>query len=225
MKEARGLIIRRLREAKGLTQNDLASASGLSLSLIRGIEQDTRPNFTIDTLNALAGAFYLPVEKFIKILEGKDDSVHEAPAEYDPLAVIKERLENAELVNVPVKGYVNAGTPAVAEQQDLGTVAIPKSDLSGVKKVSGVFALRVSGDSLEGDGIQNGDTVLVDPEPAIIDGKIYIVKLGNECVARHLHREDGYVVLTSSNGKYQRIEAKELEVQGRIILAGNWRKY
>ena len=210
-----------------MTQQDLADKSGLSLSSIRAIEQNTRPNSTFDTLKALALGLGLNTEKFIATLGGKEDLnsvVSEAPVEYDPLAVLKDRLERTELISVPVRGYVSAGIPAPAEQMDLGTVLIPKSELSGVKRMAGVFALKVSGDSLQGDQIENGDFVIVDPEPQVIDGKIYIIHMNEGSVARHLHREDGFVVLTSSNGNYQRIEAKELEVQGRVVLAGNWKR-
>lgn len=80
-----------------------------------------------------------------------------------------------------------------------------------------VFALRISGDSLIGDKINNGDNVVIDPNPDIIEGKIYAVKLQNEFVARHVHREGEFVVLTSSNGKYERMKVEEAEIVGRII--------
>jgi SOS-response transcriptional repressor LexA len=78
---------------------------------------------------------------------------------------------------------------------------------------------------LIGDDIQDKDTVIVDPDPVIIDGRIYIVKLDNEFVARHLHRENGFVILTSSNGKYDKMKVKEVEIKGRVVLSGKWKKH
>ena len=122
-------------------------------------------------------------------------------------------------------GYIAAGIPISAEQMDLGKIVVSKLDLSGALKMSGIFGLIVSGDSLIGDDIQDKDTVIVDPDPVIIDGRIYIVKLGNEYVARHLHRENGFVILTSSNGKYDKMKVKEVEIKGRVVLSGKWKKH
>jgi SOS-response transcriptional repressor LexA len=83
--------------------------------------------------------------------------------------------------------------------------------------VSGLYCLRISGESLIGDQINNGDDVVIEPFPDLIDGKIYAVKLDNQFVARHVHRENGYVILTSSNGKYEKMKVEELEMVGRII--------
>jgi SOS-response transcriptional repressor LexA len=126
---------------------------------------------------------------------------------------------------VPIIGYITAGIPVPTEQQDLGKIPVSKLDLSGVSKMSGVFGLIVSGDSLIGDEIQDRYTVIVDPNPDIIDGKIYIVKVGTEYVARHLHRENGYVILTSSNGKYEKMQVKEVEIKGRVVLSGTWKRH
>jgi SOS-response transcriptional repressor LexA len=77
--------------------------------------------------------------------------------------------------------------------------------------------LRISGESLIGDQINNGDDVVIEPFPDLIDGKIYAVKLDNQFVARHVLREKGYVILTSSNGKYEKMKVEGLGMVGRII--------
>jgi len=43
--------------------------------------------------------------------------------------------------------------------------------------VSGLYCLRISGESLIGDQINNGDDVVIEPFTDLIDGKIYAVKL------------------------------------------------
>jgi SOS-response transcriptional repressor LexA len=104
---------------------------------------------------------------------------------------------------------------------DLGVVYVERDKISGVKKMEAVFALKISGDSLKGDNINNGDIVVIEPHPDLIEGKIYIIRFDDEVVARHVHRENGFAVLTSSNGKYARIEVDKLEVIGRVIGAQN----
>jgi len=39
-------------------------------------------------------------------------------------------------VKLPVKGFINAGTPTLAEAVELGDAFIRKVDVSGAKKVS-----------------------------------------------------------------------------------------
>jgi DNA polymerase V len=214
-----------LRIERGLTQDDLAQKIKKDHSWISQAESGRLQSLKHEDLLALAKAFDLKLSQMSAYLYGSGSAVREVPVDYDPLTVIKERLEAAELVAIPLRGYVSAGTPLPQEQQDLGDVRIPKSELSGVAKVSGLFGLQVSGDSLAGDEIGDGDFVVVDPNASIVDGKIYIVQLGNEFVARHLHREDGSIILTSSNGKYARMKAGELEVKGRVVYSGHGRRH
>ncbi|MDO8472235.1 MAG: S24 family peptidase, partial [Dehalococcoidia bacterium] len=97
---------------------------------------------------------------------------------------------------------------------DLGEVAIPGFVLS---ESPNAFALKVSGDSLEGDGIHNGDLLVVDPDAGLQVSKIYVVRLGDELCARHLHMDDGQVRLKASNHKYEDIKVSNLDLVGRVV--------
>jgi len=59
----------------------------------------------------------------------------------------------------------------------------------------------------------------------IIDGKIYIVRLGNEVCARHVFKLDDSLRLASSNGEYKEMLANEVEILGRLILTGRWKRH
>jgi SOS-response transcriptional repressor LexA len=213
-----GLRIKQLREERGWLQEYVAERSGLSRGMIARIETGTIVSCTPDTLEALARAFAVPTSDLAQYLFGGYKTQN--------LQVKSAELSNeSDTIDVPIIGYIAAGIPVPAEQQDLGKIPVSKLDLSGVSKMSGVFGLIVSGDSLIGDEIQDRYTVIVDPNPDIIDGKIYIVKVGTEYVARHLHRENGYVILTSSNGKYEKMQVKEVEIKGRVVLSGTWKRH
>ena len=57
--------LKELREQKGLTQEDLAKASGLSISFIRAVEQSVNaPSF--ETIEALASALQVKVKSFFE---------------------------------------------------------------------------------------------------------------------------------------------------------------
>ena len=65
-----GLRIRQLREAKGWTQDHLASLSNMSRSQLAMIERETRPANTL-RLNAIAAALGVPLEHLFES-EGND---------------------------------------------------------------------------------------------------------------------------------------------------------
>lgn len=228
-----GFKIKYLREQRHWTQDDLEEKSGVSRETIAQIETGRikKPAY----INEFAKAFDISPSQISAYFYGSSIPALEEPV--TPMVNVPTKVLIAELhkrselsnesdtIDVPIIGYITAGIPVPTEQQDLGKIPVSKLDLSGVSKMSGVFGLIVSGDSLIGDEIQDRYTVIVDPNPDIIDGKIYVVQLGTEYVARHLHRENGFVILTSSNGKYEKLQVKEVEIKGRVVLSGNWKKH
>ncbi len=128
--------------------------------------------------------------------------------------------EVAQLAKVPtmtqlqVRGYVAAGTPRDACDADLGTLPCPPSLL---QEYPHAYALIVSGNSLSGDGITDGDTVVVDPDAGLEAGRLYVVRIGEEVVARHLVIDGGRVRLRASNDSYQDLTAQSAQVLGRVV--------
>ena len=114
---------------------------------------------------------------------------------------------------IPVMGYVSAGTPRDAWELDLGTVPIPQFILNESPKA---FALMMSGDSRSGDAISDGDVVVVDPEAVYQVGKIYIVRLddGEVTAKQMVHGDDGQMMLWSSNTDY---EDMQVRVSGPVL--------
>jgi SOS-response transcriptional repressor LexA len=53
---------------------------------------------------------------------------------------------------------------------------------------------------------------------------MHFVRLENEVTAKHLAMKDGRVVLVISNGAYHEMVPDNIEVLGRVILAGNWKE-
>ena len=58
-----GYKIKEIREAKGITQEELARSSGISRVTISGLENGTERATTTKTLTALANALGVPVEQ------------------------------------------------------------------------------------------------------------------------------------------------------------------
>jgi repressor LexA len=215
-----GHRIKQLREERHFTQDELSELSGVTRTLISRIEMGDVQTYKEETLRGFSRAFQMTAGQLSQYLLG--ESKESPPLTDDTLiSELRNRLNASEIIKLPVRGYINAGTPTTVEAIELGNAYVEREVISGVTKVSVLYCLKVSGDSLIGDGIEDGDTVVIDPTKDLVEGKIYVVKIGNEFVARHVHLEKEFAVLTSSNGKYSRMEVSELEVIGRIVLAFN----
>ena len=224
-----GQKVTTLREKAGLNQTELAEKARFSGPYISKIESDGVKSPTTDIINRFAPIFKKSPGELAAYLYGSE--VPSATINFDDLLDELKKQHDltdlSEAVKLPISGYINAGIPAIAEAVDLGFTYVERKELAGVLNVEKVIVLKISGESLIGDGIANGSTVIVDPnQQEIIDGKVYAVKLDNEICARHVHRENDSVILTSSNGKYSKITVNKLELIGRIILKGkpDWEK-
>ena len=58
-----GYLVKEVREAKGITQEELAQQSGISRQTISAIENDTRDSAGVGTLAAIAKALGTTVDK------------------------------------------------------------------------------------------------------------------------------------------------------------------
>ena len=61
-----GKNIKRLRQAKGISQDKLSKLADLSLQTIVKIELDDKPNPTIDTVQKIAKAFDVSIDDLMK---------------------------------------------------------------------------------------------------------------------------------------------------------------
>ena len=60
-----GATVKRIREAAGMSQQQLASAAGLSLSLLAQMEQGKNENPRLDTIRSLARALAVGVADLV----------------------------------------------------------------------------------------------------------------------------------------------------------------
>src|SRR5687768_14846205 len=69
-----GERLRAVRKRRGLTQRELASLSGVSLSLVRKLEQGEREDTRLETLRRLAAALRVPTtELIVRSGDGTDE--------------------------------------------------------------------------------------------------------------------------------------------------------
>ena len=115
---------------------------------------------------------------------------------------------------------VPAGFPSPAQDSfDDGRI-----DLNDVliRDVTSTFILRVSGDSMEGAGICDGDEVLVDRSLTPRDGDVVIAVLDGEFTIKRLRLRRGGVALCPENPAYPDIEVPalaDLSIWGTVTFA------
>ncbi|WP_407571781.1 transcriptional repressor LexA [Deinococcus altitudinis] len=119
---------------------------------------------------------------------------------------------------IPIYGQIAAGPPILAEQSPDSVT--PSLD-SFLDVRDGDFLLRVSGESMTGIGVMNGDHVLVRPTQEVHDGEVAVVLISGENAAtlKRLYRFGPEVTLLSENPAFARMTypADQVQVQGRMI--------
>jgi repressor LexA len=115
---------------------------------------------------------------------------------------------------VPVLGRISAGSPRealpMAEQQ----LAIDPT-LFGIRDRRNAFAVRVSGDSMIGRQIRDGDIVLLENGPTPRNGDVVAALIDNESTLKTFVRKDGRIWLRAENPLYpDLIPAMDLKIQG-----------
>jgi repressor LexA len=106
--------------------------------------------------------------------------------------------EYEQTLGVPVVGSVAAGTPIHAEENieeylDLGEL-FPRDGRH--------FCLHVRGDSMVGDGILDGDLVVIRQKPDFENNEVGVAIIEGECTVKRLRRGRDRVLLIPANPAY-----------------------
>ncbi len=123
---------------------------------------------------------------------------------------------------IPLLGVIAAGRPIEAILSN-ETICIPR-DMLGRGRT---FALRVKGDSMTGEGILDGDSIVVESRQTAESGQTVVALIdGSDATVKRLHYERGRIRLEAANPRYKLIIIKppdRVSVQGVVI--GVLRKY
>jgi DNA polymerase V len=111
-------------------------------------------------------------------------------------------------MEVPYHGLVSAGFPSEAynymeEGIDFNKVLVKRKETT--------FCLIADGDCLSGDGIGNGDLLVIDKLEEPRQNSIVVFSIDGEFTLKRLNYGDGCVELISSNPKFETIIVREGE--------------
>lgn len=202
-----GENIKRLREAQGMTQAQLADVLGITDKAVSTWENNVKTP-RMGTIQKLADFFGVPKSRII------EDDENFLP--HPDLRLISARRR------VPILGHIACGEP----------IYKPGDGAEFIDVEDGLdcdFVLVAKGDSMTGDRILDGDIVFVRAQSDVNDGEIAAVSVDDELALKHVFRKRNpegiveYTQLVSSNAKYAPIilggdsETRTVRILGKAI--------
>lgn len=125
-------------------------------------------------------------------------------------------------IELPLLGRVAAGAPIEAIETN-DALTIPEEF---VRRPRNAFALRVQGESMIGEGILDGDFIVVEKRPAADNGETVVAVVNGEATVKKLYRErGGKIRLQPANPQMEPILVKEKELEIRGVVVAVLRKY
>ena len=117
---------------------------------------------------------------------------------------------------LPVVGEIAAGFPSPAEEELRDIISF---DEYLVTRPESSFLLTVSGDSMTGEGIMEGDLVIVERGKDPQNGDIVVAEVDGEWTLKYFRKEGKHVILEAANPKYQPIRPKSELRLGGVVTA------
>tara|TARA_B100001248_G_C27399234_1_gene468538 strand:+ start:1389 stop:1997 length:609 start_codon:yes stop_codon:yes gene_type:complete len=106
---------------------------------------------------------------------------------------------NTELLKIPLLGKVAAGLPI--EYRVSEEIEVPSSYID-IQDQAEVFALLVEGDSMVGEGILDGDTVLIRKQAHASNGQTVVASINGEATIKSFFKNANHIELISANPAY-----------------------
>jgi repressor LexA len=139
------------------------------------------------------------------------------------IQIVKQVLNDDEdRGEIPLLGTVAAGQPIEAILSH-DTIAVPP-DMQGRGRT---FALRVRGDSMIEENIQDGDIIIVASQKVADNGQVVVALIdGNYATVKKFYREPEFIRLEPANPQFKPIFIKtpeRIQIQG--VVTGLIRRY
>lgn len=131
-------------------------------------------------------------------------------------------VDEGDVVDVPVIGKVAAGAPILAQENIIDRVHIDSFLVGGGAQARKVFALKVSGDSMIGDGIFDGDYIFVRKQLQAQPGDIVVALIEEEATVKRYYPEGERIRFQPSNPRLKPIyvhrdEFRETQIIGVVV--------
>lgn len=114
----------------------------------------------------------------------------------------------------PLVGAVHAGDPTVAVEDIQGFLPFPVDP----RLHPHAFVLKVKGDSMIEEHIEDGDLVIVDPDMPVSIGDVCVAVIGDEATVKKVEKMKDGLYLVPANPKYKPIFiTRDVKIIGKVI--------
>lgn len=124
---------------------------------------------------------------------------------------------NEQMVQIPLLGKIAAGQP-IAAVQEKEMIAVPKNKLP---YSSEIYALRVVGNSMIDENINDGDIILVKHQKTAENGQKVVVLIDNhEATLKKFYKERGHIRLQPANKDMEPLiyrNGRDVSIQGIVL--------
>lgn len=190
-----GKRIKKLRIENKMSQVELAKLSESSKQTIYKYENEIVTNIPYDKLILIARALKTTPGY---ILGWEEEQM---PSNIFP---IKKKT-------FPMLGNVACGEPIYADEER-GVSVDADADIHAD------FCLRCAGESMTGDGINDGDIVFIRKQPMVDNGEIACVIIDDEATLKHFYGDGSQVTLAASNSAFAPMVFRESDCKNIKIL-------
>lgn len=213
--------IKAMRESKGMIQEDLAKASGVSIQSIKRYETKTNSNITLDNLQKIANALDTNIEFFVSqclpMSPNHKNDVSQLDSKIPHLPIQKPTT-----IQIPVYDdvYASAGQGLLNEEYITRHIDMQKDflrDYFGVANFLGLSIITARGDSMS-PTIPENCQLLIQQSDSFQEGQICVVRLDNELYVKRLQKRPKYKLI-SDNKNYEDIELEneDYEILGVVV--------
>ncbi len=123
-------------------------------------------------------------------------------------------LPSHEIVEIPILGSIQAGLPALAEENLEDTFPMP---LDYVQSNKQLFMLHVKGESMIEVGIFDGDLLIVEEATTARNGEIVVAMVDDDATVKTFYKEDNYIRLQPENSAMEDIIVDDAKIIGKPI--------
>ena len=186
--------LKKARLERGYTQQQVADAIGVTKSTYCGYETNKRKP---DVHKIKQIAAFLHTSGDILLETGMDDYERTVGLrdENAPTPIPDNIMPMPKTYKIPLLGTIACGEPILAAENIEDEVEIPEH-------IHADFALRCKGDSMINARIHDGDIVYIRQQPAVNNGEIAAVLIGDEATLKRVYVHSDHVVLQPENPSF-----------------------
>lgn len=138
------------------------------------------------------------------------------------MALLKRTTpESGTVIKVPMLGTTAAGAPILSEEVYDGFISVPE-DLVGAGRTDQLYAMRIRGDSMIEDGINDGDIAIIKKTNYAQNGEIVAASIGEDenygITLKHFYHVGDRYELHPANSAYKVMVSTQCQIHGKLLM-------